>query len=145
MEKFFGVENVISDIKEKVSISGISVAQQHLASTYYEKMMDEFKKQNEIVIVGSGIYGLRLYEMLEAEGISLAVKCFCDNSRERQELKIHNLSILSVEDAVLKYSYAYYIITPKKYENELLRQLVHLGILVDNIAIYTFMHTGLVD
>ncbi len=139
------IADIIAEIQNEVKSSYKSVAQQHLASTYYEKMMDEFKKQNEIVIVGSGVYGLRLYEMLEAEGMSLAVKCFCDNSRERQELKIHNLPILSVEDAVLRYPCAYYIITPKKYENELLRQLVHLGILVDNIAIYTFMHTGLVD
>lgn len=133
------------EIQNEVILSKKTVAQQHLASAYYEKMMDEFKRQNEIVIVGSGVYGLRLYEMLEADGVSLSAKCFCDNSKERQELKIRDLPVMSVEEAVLKYPEAYYIITPRKYENELLRQLVHLGILVDNIAIYIFMYTGLVD
>lgn len=143
--KNFCIENIIMEIQNEVALSQKTVTQQYLASTYYDRMMSEFKKQKEIVIVGSGTYGLRLYEMLEAEQTTSTVKCFCDNSKERQELKIRNLSVLSVEDAVLKYPEAYYIITPRKYENELLRQLVHLGILIDNIAIYIFMHTGLVD
>ncbi len=145
MERDFEIKNVIRGIKEEIVLSGASVTKQYLASSYYEKMMDEFKRQNQIVIVGSGVYGVRLYEMLEAESVSSAVKCFCDNSRERQELKIRNLPVLSVEEAVLKYPEAYYVITPRKYENELLRQLIHLGLSVDNTAVYIFAHTGLVD
>lgn len=145
MEKDFRIENVIADIKGKIASSGISVADQYLALPYYEKMMAEFRKQDEIVIVGSGVYGLRLYEMLEAEEIAGRVRVFCDNSRERQELKIRGVDVLAVEEAVSQYPYAHYVITPRRYENELLRQLVHLGIQVDSIAIYVFMETGLVD
>ena len=145
MESGFQIESIISGIKQDIASQNISIAKQYLASSYYERMMAEFKQQEEIIIVGSGVYGLRLFEMLEAEGKSSAVKCFCDNSRERQELRIRNLEVLPVREAVLGYPDAYYIITPKKYENELLRQLVHLGISVDHISIYIFMHTGLVD
>lgn len=145
MKTIFYIEKVIEEIKTDILSSEISVADQYLASPYYEKMMSEFKKQTEIIIVGSGVYGLRLFEMFEAEGVASIVKSFCDNSKERQELKIKNLEVLSVKDAVRKYPYAYYVITPKKYENELLRQLIHLGISVEKIAIYIFMYTGLVD
>lgn len=145
MESGFQIQNIIAEIKENIASQNISVTKQYLASSYYERMMAEFKEQKEIVIVGSGVYGLRLYEMLEVEKASSAIKCFCDNSNERQELQIKNLDVLSVREAVLYHPDAYYIITPKKYENELLRQLIHLGITVDRIAIYIFMHTGLVD
>lgn len=145
MNSEFHIEDTITLIKKEITNSNIPAAKQYLASPYYEKMMSEFKNQNEIIIVGSGVYGIRLFEMFEAEGISAAVKCFGDNSRERQELKIQDLDVLPVEEAVLRYPHAYYIITPKKYENELLRQLVHLGISVDKIAIYIFIYTGLVD
>lgn len=145
METGFQIQNIISEIKKDIAYQNISVTKQYLASSYYERMMAEFKEQKKIIIVGSGVYGLRLFEMLEAEGVSSAVKCFCDNSEERQELKIRNLKVLPVNEAVLAYPDAYYIITPKKYENELLRQLVSLGIPVNRIAIYIFAHTGLVD
>lgn len=70
MEQDFRIENVIANIKGKIAASGISVADQYLALPYYKKMMAEFRKQNEIVIVGSGVYGLRLYEMLEWRELS---------------------------------------------------------------------------
>lgn len=145
MERDFNVVDIMNDIKENIQSSEMSVAAQYLASPYYVRWMAEFKKQEQLIIIGSGVYGLRLYDMLAAEGISDKVKCFGDNSKERQSQKERDLSILSVETAVAAYPDAYFIITPQKYENELLRQLIHLGISVDRICVYMFAHTGLVD
>lgn len=145
MSEDFRIENIISELKGQIASSGISVAEQYLVSPYYMRRMEEYRKHQELVIVGSGTYGLRLFEMLEAEGIASAVRCFCDNSKERQELKIRDKEVLPVKKAVQRYPSAYYIITPRCYENELLQQLINLKIDPAQISIFTFAYTGLVD
>lgn len=145
METDFHIENIITELKQQAVSSGLSVADQYLATPYYKRRMKEFKNHENLVIAGSGTYGLRLFEMLEAEGIASTVSCFCDNSRERHELKIRGRDVLSVEEAALRYPSAHYIITPRYYENELLQQLVNLEIAPGQISIFTFAYTGLVD
>ena len=43
-----------------------------------------------------------------------------------------------------QYPDACFVITPKDYENEILRQLVHMGVDVENIVIFNIKNTGLI-
>lgn len=133
MSKIFCSEDVMASIQRQIRQENISVRNQYLASEYYERRMDEYRKQKEIVIFGSGNYGRELYKMLERESI-YSVKCFCDNSTIRQGKEFLELGILSPQEAVDRFPYAMYIITPKGYGDEILRQLVGMGIQVSQIS-----------
>ncbi len=136
---------IVNSIKQHIKDTGMPVAEQYLATPYYEKIMESIKKANSIVIVGAGVYGRRLFEMLEAEGISEKVDAVCDNSKEMQLGTSFSQVVLSVEEAVRLYPESTFVITPRFYENELLQQLVRLGVDVSKILIFTFAYTGLVD
>lgn len=115
------------------------------ATPYYARRLEEYQKQSQIVIVGAGRFGRRLYETLDDEGAATRICCACDNNRNGGLQLQRVLPVLSVETAVKTYPDAYYIITPREYENELLQQLAGLGIPVKNISIFTFAYTGLID
>ncbi len=136
---------IVNDIRAQICEAHITVAEQYLASPYYEKTMGQLKNADSIVIVGAGVYGRRLYEMLEAEEISDKVAAVCDNSKEMQQGTSFSKVVLSVEEAVRLHPNSTFVITPRFYENELLQQLVGLGVDVTNILIWTFAYTGLID
>ena len=139
------MDEIIKNIKNQIEEEHLTVSQKYLMKPYYERIMNGIKKQDGIVIMGAGLYGERLYDLMREEGIADRVICFCDNSKTRQKTGSMGKKVLSVESAVERYPDAYYVITPKLYENELLRQLVHLGIPVDMICVFVYAHTGLVD
>ncbi len=139
------VENIMQKIRNNIASKGQSVAENYLASSYYVKQIERMRQCTQIVIVGAGAYGRRLYEMLEVEGIIDCVCGICDNSRESRMFNPFPVNVLSVEEAVLRFPNANYVITPQMYENELLQQLTRLGIAVECIIIYIFAYTGLVD
>ncbi len=144
-EKELDIRSVINDIRKQIDDRGESVSSRYLASPYYEKRMSEMRQYRNIVIVGAGVFGLRLYEMLIAEGIVERVCAVCDNSKERQIVNPFPKDVISVERAVEDYPKALFVITPRFFENELFRQLIGLGIGPEQIMIYTFAYTGLVD
>ncbi len=135
MSKKFCTEEVMASIKQQITDQKISVRKQYLASEYYERRIEEYRKQKEIVIFGTGNYGRDLYRMLKIENIC-SVKCFCDNSFARQGEKMGDLSILSPQEAVERYPNAFYIITPKGYGDEILRQLVEMGVDAMSISVF---------
>ena len=139
------VEKCCEAIKEEILCRQITVSEQYLASPYYDRWIDEFRHQNQIVIVGAGFYAMRLLEMLRLEGLREKVSTICDNNKAKHGTMINGIGVISIEEAAEMYADAYYIITPKQYENELLRQLTGLHIPVKHIAIWTFAYTGLVD
>lgn len=145
MEKEIQIENIMQEIRSKIASEDRPVAEKYLASPYYEKRMETLRQCPEIIIVGAGVYGRRLYEMMEAEGMAGRVCGICDNSRERRMFHSFPAEVLSVEEAVLRFPNADYVITPQMYENELLQQLSKLGLPVEHIMIFTFAYTGLVD
>lgn len=138
----FNVLDVMNSIKKEIEDADISIKDQYLANGYYEKRMEEYKKQDELVIFGAGNFGRHLYKMLCAENIK-TVKCFCDNAAARWGRKLDGLDIISLEEAIRRFPEAMYIITPRRYENEILRQLVHTGIDVEHISIFIMDLTGL--
>lgn len=138
----FCTESVMESIKKEIEDRKIPIKRQYLASEYYEKRMKEYKKQDEIVIFGSGNYGRDLYKMMIQEGIQ-SVRCFCDNGAARQHKQLSGLEILSPDEAIEKFPNAMYIVTPKGYGDEIMRQLVGMGIDVRHISIFTMELTGL--
>lgn len=145
METEIQIEDIMGKIRNEIASRGRSVAENYLASPYYERRMETLRQCSEVMIVGAGVYGRRLYEMMETEGIRGCISGICDNSQERQMFHPFPLEVLSVEDAIFRFPDAQYVITPQMYENELLQQLTRLGIPTEHIMIFTFAYTGLVD
>lgn len=135
MSMKFYTEDVMAFIKKQIKDENIPVREQYLASGYYERKMTEYRKWNEIVIFGSGNYGRDLYKMLKIEGIQ-SVKCFCDNGGARQGRELAGIDILSPQEAVERFPEAMYIITPRGYGDEILRQLVGMGVNVLQISVF---------
>ena len=138
------IEDVITELSREVRTKS-SIEKKCLITPYYLRCLDRIRSYIELVVLGAGVYGHRLYEMLEAEGIANKVCCICDNSIERRRFNSFPIDVLSVEEAVINYPDALYVITPRFYENELLQQLVDLGVPVKQIMIFTFAYTGLID
>ena len=139
-------DEIVNRIKNQYALKkGMGFSNKDLTSPYCDKLIRIMIYSNEIVVVGAGVYGERLFEMLEAEGIANKVCCICDNSIERRRFNSFPIDVLSVEEAVINYPDALYVITPRFYENELLQQLVDLGVPVKQIMIFTFAYTGLID
>lgn len=128
------VEAIMHQIKSEINESDITLSQKHLLSKYYDRRIEECRNQKEIVIFGSGHYGKTLYNYLRQERIT-SVVCFCDNNKEQQGKKIFDLEILSLEQVCHMYPNAYYLVTPKGYENEILRQLILNNIPIEKISI----------
>lgn len=142
MQKKFYTEDVMVSIKKQIRDENISIRKQYLANGYYERKMAEYRKQKEIVIFGSGNYGKELYKMLKKEEIH-NVKCICDNSTAMQGGKMGELDILSPQEAVEQFPEAMYIITPRGYGDEIVRQLVDMGVNVQQISVFVLELTGL--
>lgn len=128
------VEAIMHQIKSEINESDAILSQKYLLSKYYERRIEECKEKKEIVIFGSGHYGKTVYNYLTREEIT-SVVCFCDNNKEQQGKKIFDLEILSLEEVCQMYPNAYYLVTPKGYENEILRQLISNNISIKNISI----------
>lgn len=142
MADVFNVLEVMDSIKREIKNADISIKEQYLANGYYERRMEEYRKQGELVIFGAGRFGRQLYKILDIEDIH-TVKCFCDNAAARWGRKLDGLDIFSTEETVKKFPEAMYIITPRGYENEILRQLIGMGIAAERISIFITELTGL--
>jgi len=137
------IVQIMDDIKAKVKEEGTSVAEQNLASAYYVRRMKEYYQQKQLVIFGVGEYGMGLHRMLEREKLSDKVKCFCDNNQQMQNKEYKGIPIIAPDQAIHRFPEAMFVITPTGYENEILRQLVHLGVNVEQISIFVYELTEL--
>lgn len=87
----------------------------------------------DAVIFGGGQSGSFLHLLMLNNHIE-SVVAFCDNSDLLQGEILHELSILTPEEAVSRYPDAVYIITNKKSSDEMKEQLIRLGIEDKNIV-----------
>lgn len=142
MMKDFSVIDVVDSIKKEIEREKLPIGRKYLAESYYERRMEEYRKQHKLVIFGAGNYGRLLYQMLCLEGIH-SVRCFCDNTPANLQRKLVDLDILAPAEAVRQYPDAMYIITPKGYENEIARQLVNSGVDIKQISIFIMALSGL--
>lgn len=98
-------------------------------------MLARIYSSESIVIFGVGANGQKLYSLLKEKGRDKSVKCFCDNSTNKN-MDIF-AEIYTPEEAVLKYEDSLYLITPENYQIEIIGQLLGLGIRPDNIMIFS--------
>lgn len=139
MEKF-DVEKVMENIRTEIAQKQLNSGMLSFTTPYYRKMIAYLKSQSEIVIFGAGKFGKTIVEDLRQQGMD-TIKCFCDNKATTEQ--INGIKVLLPKDAVRLYPNACYIIVSKLYENEMLSQLIHFGIEIDNIRIFNVDSTGL--
>lgn len=93
-------------------------------------MIEQFRKilqeKKEIVIFGRGDRGTAIYKKLSAEFPSHSV-CFCDSLPERQG-EYMGTEVLSVEEAVRRYSHEIFLLTAAKTITEMYEQLREAGV-----------------
>lgn len=136
------VQDIMSEIYKDIDNMNLSVAELYGGNSYYLKCIDQMKKGDEIVVVGAGNHGKILLRMLSLEGLDH--KTFvCDNNNKIHGLEIKGHVVTSIEDAVSNHPNAVFVITPMKYENELMQQLGNLGVNLTNIMLFIVPFSGL--
>lgn len=93
--------------------------------------IDELKNRH-IIIFGKGKYGRNCYNHLKR--IGLDVYAFSDNNTDVKEF--HGIKVLP-PDTLLKIKDVYIIVTPRKYEDSIIDQLLDIGISKNNVIRYT--------
>ena len=138
----FAVEQVMDSIRKEIKDKGLCTDELSYISPYHNKMIKKLKACHELIIFGAGVYGKILIEDLKQHGIS-TIKCICDNDTKVIGKEIEGYEVILPEEAMKAYPDACFVITPKGYENEILSQLFHLGVKIENILIFNFKLTGL--
>lgn len=139
----FDTQQVMKEIHEKISAGQSRLSDLYFTTFYYRKLVKMLKDPAELVLFGAGRYGEIVLSALKGEGIR-TVRCFCDNSDKAVGSIVDGLEVLSPADAANRYPDACFVITPKDYENEILRQLIHMGVNIEKIVIFNIKNTGLV-
>lgn len=139
----FTTQQAMKDIQEALSVAKPHLSDLHFTTFYYRKLVRILKEQKELILFGAGKYGTAILAALKQERID-SVRCICDNNGKLIGQLIDGLEVISPQDALEQYPDACFVITPKDYENEILRQLVHMGVAIENIVIFNIKNTGLV-
>ena len=139
----FTTQQAMKEIREELSKTQPRLSDLHFTTFYYRKLIRLLKEQKELVLFGAGKYGAVVLAALKREGID-SVRCLCDNNGKVIGQLIDGLEVISPLDAQKQYPGACFVITPKDYDNEILRQLVHMKVSIDNIVIFNIKNTGLV-
>ena len=139
----FTTQQVMKEIQEELSKTMPHLGDLYFTTFYYRKLIRLLKEQKELVLFGAGKYGIAILAALKREGIS-NVRCFCDNNEKALGKTVDGLPVISPEDALEQYPDACFVITPKDYENEILRQLVRMGVDIESIVIFNIKNTGLI-
>lgn len=142
MEKF-STQQAMAEIHRGIAQEKPCLSDLYFTTFYYRKLIRMLKEPQRLVLFGAGKYGETILAALKREGID-TVQCFCDNNDKALGKRIDGLKVISPQDAMNQYPDACFVITPKDYENEILRQLVHMGVNVENIVIFNIKNTGLI-
>lgn len=138
----FLVEEVMGDIRAEIRNKGLSIDELSYIRPYHNKIMKKLKTYNELIIFGAGEYGRIIVEDLEQHGIS-TIQCICDNNPKALGKEIGGYKVLTPESALQAYKDACFVITPKGYENEILSQLIFMGVTIEHIVFFNVKYTGL--
>lgn len=140
--KEFKVEEVMNTIRKEIKEKGACTDELSYITTYHNKLIKQLKTKKELVIFGAGMYGKSILDDLEQHGI-MTIKCFCDNNTKSIGKKIGDYEVLAPQEAWKKYPEACFIITPKLFKNEILIQLIQMGISIDNILTFNVQLAGM--
>lgn len=138
----FRTQQVMNDIQKKILENRPHFSELNFTTFYYRKLVKLLKEFDRLILFGAGRYGQIVRETLLLENMD-TVRCFCDNNSGAWGKDVCGLEVLSPQDAFLRYPDACFVITPKDYENEILRQLVHMGVCIDHILIFNIKNTGM--
>ena len=135
----FNTQKVMCDIRQKIAEQQKKQDSVIHPNGYYQKMLKQMKERDTLIIFGAGKYGEALSQDLKLREI-YTVQCFCDNKINSEY--VTGLEVLSPQEALERFPNACYVITPRNYENEIIRQLIHLGIKIDDIILLNVKNTG---
>lgn len=141
MEKFH-TQQVMEEIQKRTLENRPHFSELNFTTFYYRKLIKLLKEFHQLILFGAGRYGEIVWETLQLESMD-TVQCFCDNNSGAWGKLVRGLEVLSPQDAFSRYPDACFVITPKDYENEILHQLVHMGVCIDHILIFNIKNTGM--
>ena len=136
----------VEDIMDTITkdMDSTSIAQKYLAASYYIKQIKKYASFHDIVIFGASEIGRQLYFMLKKENITF-VRAYCDNDDGKQGIIMDGIQIMNPNDAVRKYPDAVFIIISMLYADEMMNQLVLLGVPATHISFFDIHHSGIGD
>lgn len=91
-------------------------------------------ENKSVVVFRCGKCGTRIYSVLKSNEIS--VKCFCDNSEALHGNEIKGVCILSVDDAIERFTGAIYVVANMDHYDNMINQLKNRGIKASNIITF---------
>ena len=101
-----------------------------MLETFMKRLINKLKSESNIVIVGAGKNGKELLTRLIDEKIS--VSRLMDNNREIQGTEIDGVKVFPIEK--LEDNAMYLVSVGEKYRDEIVRQLLDMGVSEDKIV-----------
>lgn len=75
---------------------------------YDEKLLDKGKK---FIIFGAGLYGKKVLDYLDLNGVKESIICFCDSDTSKDILEIDGIPVYHTIDTFKRYPNAEYLIS----------------------------------
>ena len=123
------VEKIVEMLREEIAQKKDAVK---MPEKEHTRLLNKLEGKDSIIIVGSGNLGLQCFEILRSGGED-RICCFADNSYEKYPYGLMGKKVISLEEAAKKYRKSCFIVTPKYYFMEIIRQLNGLGIPLEQI------------
>lgn len=130
------VKEIMDSIQQTARTENDFGERKPYSTEYSSRRINVYKEQPQLVIMGAGSYGKKICSILSMEGLEDRIVCLCDNSVSRQGTKYNGWNIYSPLEAYEKFPIAMFIISPKGFEDEMIRQLVHLGVDIEKISTF---------
>lgn len=107
----------------------------NIQKTDWNYILGQCRQAKDIIVVGFSEIGKDTAESLLRCGIS-DIRCFCDNSKEKQKAQYHDLMVYSVVEAFEKYPEALWVNTSQVSAKAISEQLVSIGVKAESILVY---------
>ena len=136
----FRAEEVMENLKREILQKNLFLSDLTFTTLYYRNLVNELRAYADIVLFGAGRDGRAVLDILRQDRVD-TVRCFCDNMIIQDECM--GIKVILPEDATRSYLGACFVITAKNYRNEMLAQLMRLGVDIGNIKLFEIENTGL--
>lgn len=143
MVENFNAEETVKKIKEEIKKQGFQLDELSFIPNYHKRVVNMIRKKGQAVIFGAGNMGRSVEDDLEKSGVE--VMCFCDNNENYIGNITDGKEVMRPDDAYKKHPKACFVITPRGYENEILKQLINIGVSVEDIIMFSAELAGLAD
>ena len=140
MERFM-VEDVMNTLREDIKTKKLCSSDLSYTTYYHRKLMQELRTLDSVVLFGAGKHGQIILDEMLQHDIGNVI-CYCDN--KASGTLIRGIKVISPHEAINLYPEAYYVITPMDYQEEILVQLINMGIRIEHIRLCDLLRTGLI-